>query len=127
MRLVYSVGGGDGIGGDSGGAGGDGGGAGSPTEIEVRYDNGAAGGAVAINTMHTNTMHYLHGTPLTRGNELVADAASSWRDARANISGAVFARGGADGADVWVTNKGSDPAIIHMVEVEVARGTAARR
>ena len=29
----------------------------------------------------------------------------------------VFARGGANGADVWVKNLGSEAALIHMVEV----------
>merc|ERR1711871_349856 len=71
------------------------------SSIEVRYDNGAPGGAIAVDTaMHESS--------------LVEDA-SSWRDVRANVSGAAFARGGANGADVWVTNKGSDVATIHMV------------
>ena len=77
------------------------------SSIEVRYDNATPSGAVAIDTSTTGTHE----------NSLVAGASSSWRDVRANISGATFARGGTNGADVWVTNKGSDAAIIHMVEV----------
>ena len=87
VRLVYSV-------------------AAAGPSLEVRFDDGTPGGAVALDTA-------VHGANLAAG----VSPLSSWRDARANVSGAAFARGGMHGADVWVTNKGDDAAIIHMVEV----------
>ena len=71
--------------------------------LEVRYDNGAAGGAVAITT--------------AAGGGAGDDKKSSWRDVSVRVMDAVFSRGGANGADVWVTNLGAEAAVIHMVEV----------
>ena len=99
MRLVYS----DETGSSTGTGAMLGAWASSP-HIEVRYDNGSSGGAVAIDTS-------------SLGATTFAASPSSWRDVRVNVTGAVFAHGGVSGADVWISNKGSEAAILHMVEV----------
>lgn len=75
--------------------------------IVVRFDDGTASGAVAIDTAHPQ-----HATA-----GFAAAAATSWRDVRVNVTGAAFARGGPNSADVWVTNAGGGDVLIHMVEV----------
>ena len=100
VRLVYSAGAGAG-----GAPGAEAEAAPSRLEVhlEVRYDSGAAGGAVAIDTSTTAAAP--------------PPSPSSWRDVRVDVMGAAFARGGTNGADVWVTNLGSEAALVHMVEV----------
>lgn len=102
VRLVYS---------DKTGAGA----RASAPHIEVRYDNGASGGAVAIDTSRSGrSSGRSSGSSLAT---IVAASPSSWHDVRVDVTGAVFTRGGTNGADVWISNKGSDAAILHMVEV----------
>eukprot|EP01050_Picozoa_sp_SAG11_P030582 SAG11_NODE_9117_length_941_cov_0.954869_2_plen_56_part_00 len=53
---------------------------------------------------------------INAADETVMSSPSSWRDVRVNVTGAVFARGGTNGAGVWVTNVGRESALIHMAD-----------
>lgn len=84
--------------------------------LQVRFDDGTSEGAVAIDTAAV-AIDTAEDETHTAADTGKAPLQSSWQDVHANVSTAVFARGGTNGADVWVTNLGSDAAMIHMVEV----------
>lgn len=73
----------------------------SRTHLEVRYDDGSAAGAVAIDTRTIPA----------------GSTDSSWVDTESVARGMAFSRGGKNGADVWVINRASDAALLHMVEI----------